>query len=265
MNITEIIVSVITVGGVGFLISIFLSFFSNKFKVEVDEKQVKVLEALPGNNCGGCGYAGCEALSKAIVSGVASVNACPVGGAKVADEISQIMGVDAGNTVKNIAYVKCAGTCDLAKEKYEYHGVSDCKMASIAPGKGSKACEYGCLGLGSCVKVCEYSAISIVDGIALIDPDKCISCGKCVRECPKNLIELIPYDSKYAVKCSSKDKGPDVMKVCNTGCIGCGLCARNCPEGAVTIKDFVAHINQEKCTGCGTCVEKCPKKIIIKR
>lgn len=262
MNISEIVIAILTVGGVGFLISIFLSFFSNKFKVEVDEKQVEVLEALPGNNCGGCGFAGCEALSKAIVSFEAEVNACPVGGAKVAAKISEIMGVDAGDAVKKVAYVKCSGTCDVAKNKYEYYGVKDCKMAVLAPGKGDKACEYGCLGYGSCVKVCEYGAISIVDGIAKIDPEKCVSCGKCTKECPKNLIEIIPDDSKYVVSCSSKDKGPDVIKVCSTGCIGCGLCARNCPVGAVTIKDFVAYIDQEKCTACGTCVEKCPKKII---
>ena len=36
-----------------------------------------IVDALPGNNCGGCGYAGCSGLATAIVAGEAEVNACP--------------------------------------------------------------------------------------------------------------------------------------------------------------------------------------------
>lgn len=62
----------------------------------VDEKEVAVRECLPGNNCGGCGFAGCDALAKAIAAGEAPVGACPVGGQPVADKIASIMGVEAG-------------------------------------------------------------------------------------------------------------------------------------------------------------------------
>ena len=99
--------------------------------------------------------------------------------------------------------------------------------------------------------------------IAHVDKEKCVACGKCVEACPKHLIELIPYDTKHVVKCSSKDKGKDVMKACSVGCIGCHLCEKNCPSDAVHVVDNVAYIDQEKCTGCGICAEKCPKKIIL--
>ena len=65
-----------------------------KFAVEVDQKEIDVREQLPGNNCGGCGYAGCDALAKAIAAGEAAVGACPVGGDAVAAKIAEIMGAE---------------------------------------------------------------------------------------------------------------------------------------------------------------------------
>ena len=96
MNTFGIIIAVATVGGVGLIISIFLTVFGNIFKVEVDEKEQAVLEALPGNNCGGCGYPGCSGLAEAIAKGNAPVNGCPVGGRDVAERVAAIMGQDAG-------------------------------------------------------------------------------------------------------------------------------------------------------------------------
>lgn len=100
--------------------------------------------------------------------------------------------------------------------------------------------------------------------MAAVDKEKCKACGKCIEVCPKKLISLIPYDAKFAVACSSTDKGPVTMKACETGCIGCGICVKNCPVQAVTVSKFNAAIDQEKCTGCGVCEQKCPKKAIIK-
>ena len=131
-----------------------------------------------------------------------------------------------------------------------------------APGAGPKACTFGCTGFGSCVKACDFDAIHIVDGIALVDKEKCVACGKCVATCPKALIELIPYDAKYAVQYSSKEFGKDVKAVCQEGCIGCKMCTRVCEYGAITVENNNAHIDQGKCTGCGKCAEKCPAKII---
>lgn len=262
-NVYGIVLAVAIVGGVGLLISVFLSVSANKFSVEVNEKEEAVLAALPGNNCGGCGYPGCAGCAKAIAEGSAPVSACPVGGAPVAAQISEIMGVEAGEFVKKVAFIKCSGSCEVASEDYKYTGNMDCRMASMAPGKGSKSCDYGCLGLGSCMSVCDKGAISIVSGIAVVDPEKCVGCGQCVNMCPKHLIEIVPYDAVSKVACSSRDKGPAVMKVCKTGCVGCGLCAKNCEADAITVNDNIASIDYDKCTGCGICKEKCPKKVIV--
>ena len=76
----------------------FLGIAGKKFAVEVDEREEAILEALPGNNCGGCGYAGCSGLAAAIVKGEAEVGGCPVGGAPVAAKIGAIMGQEAGES-----------------------------------------------------------------------------------------------------------------------------------------------------------------------
>lgn len=262
MSVTGIIIAVSAVGGVGLFIGVFLSVAGNYFKVETDPKVDEIIDALPGNNCGGCGFAGCSALAEAIASGKAPVSGCPVGGDPVAADIAAIMGVEADASEKMVAHVRCQGTCEQTFNNYNYEGVKDCRMASFVPAGGPKSCDFGCMGFGTCKEVCEFGAVNIIDGIAVIDKDKCKACGKCVQACPKHLIELIPYKAKYVVECMNKDKGPLVMKVCKTGCIGCGLCAKECPKEAITVENSLAHIDQEKCVGCGLCAGKCPKKAI---
>ena len=264
MDMNSILIAAGVIAAVGIIVGIGLGLFGAKFKVEVDEKEAAVREELPGNNCGGCGFAGCSGLAAAIAKGEAEVNACPVGGAPVAAKIGEIMGLDAGDAVRMTAFVKCAGTCEQAKQDYEYHGVQDCSMMAFVPNGGAKTCNHGCLGFGECVKACPFDAIHIKDGIAVVDKENCKACGKCIKACPKDLIELIPYNAKYAVQCNSKDFGKTVMQACKVGCIGCKMCERVCEAGAVTVENNIAHIDQTKCTGCGACAEKCPKKIITK-
>ena len=262
MSITGIIIATVIVGGVGVFIGLFLGAAGEKFKVETDEREEAVRELLPGNNCGGCGYAGCDAMAAAIVAGEAPVNGCPVGGAPVGEKIAAVMGVEAGETKKMTAFVKCAGTCGIAPKAYEYSGADDCRFVSMMQNGGDKACAYGCLGYGSCVKACEFDAIHIVDGVAVVDPDACKACGRCAAVCPKNLIEIIPAEGVSKVRCASRDKGKDVMKVCKAGCIGCMKCTKVCEAGAITVEGSLAHIDYDKCTGCGKCKEECPRKII---
>lgn len=263
MSVTGIVIAAILVGGTGLLIGIFLGVAGKKFAVEVDEKEIAVREELPGNNCGGCGYPGCDGLAKAIASGEAPVNACPVGGTPVAEKIGAIMGQEVGASRRMTAFVKCVGSCENTTSNYHYTGVEDCEMVAFVPDGGEKACNYGCLGYGSCVKACQFDAIHIVNGIAVVDKEACKACGKCVSKCPKHLVELVPYDQKHLVACSSKDKGKIVMNACKVGCIGCKKCEKECPAGAITVIDNVANIDYEKCTNCGKCKECCPRSALM--
>lgn len=259
-----IITATAAVGIIGLLMGLLLIMVDKKFKVEVDEKELAVREFLPGNNCGACGFAGCDAMAAAIAHGEAPANGCPVGGAAVAEKIAHIMGVENEETERMVAFVKCSGDCSKVTRRANYVGIRDCAAAS-ASGLSAWACDYGCLGFGSCAAVCPFDAITVIDGIAKVDREKCRACGKCIAVCPKHLIEMIPDKAVYAVGCSNRDRGPAVKKVCTAGCLGCKLCERQCEAGAITVENNVARIDYETCTGCGACVEKCPAGGIRKR
>ena len=203
-------------------------------------------------------------MAKAIASGEAKVNQCPVGGQPVAAKIAVIMGVDdVGASEKKVAFVKCKGNCNYTKKLYTYSGLYDCNGAMVVPGAGGKSCEYGCMGYGSCVKACEFDSIHIVDGIALVDKEKCVACGKCVTACPKKLIDMVPYKAKTLVQCNSQDKGKTVKDKCSVGCIGCTMCVKQCQDDAIHMVGNVALVDYSKCIECGRCAMKCPTKVII--
>jgi len=258
----SLITTVIAFGVIGLVVGIVLSIAAKVFEVKTDPKIDEVLGNLPGANCGGCGYAGCGACAEAIVKGEASVNACPSLSEEALGVIASIMGAQATKSKKMIACVMCSGNFDNAPKKYEFDGTKSCYEIN-ALNNGDKLCAFSCLGYGDCVEACKFSAISINNGIAEIDKEKCASCGMCVSTCPRHIIKMIPFDAKVTVKCSSKDKGAVMKARCSVGCIGCGICAKNCPVEAISVNDNVASIDYDKCIGCGMCAEKCPKKIIV--
>ncbi|MEE1049150.1 MAG: RnfABCDGE type electron transport complex subunit B [Clostridia bacterium] len=255
--------AVIIIGGMGIVFGALLGIASKVFAVKTDERVPLITDVLPGANCGGCGFAGCNAYAVALCEGTAKPNMCPVGGDTAASKISEILGVSAEKTEKMVARVMCCGNNDNAVSKFEFDGVADChSVAKI--GGGDKMCSFGCLGFGSCVKACSFDGISIQNGIAVIDDSKCYGCGSCVAECPRDIIKLVPASLKYIVSCKSLEKGKITRKDCSVGCIGCGICAKNCPKEAIEIIDNLAVIDYEKCVGCGICATKCPQNTINK-
>ena len=174
----------LVMGGLGVIFGALLAFASEKFYVAVDERQSKIREILPGANCGGCGYPGCDGYAEACVSGAAQPNKCAAGGPDVAAKIAEILGVTAEAAEPMVAFVKCHGTYDKTVKDCVYMGFDDCRSAAVVPGKGPASCTYGCLGFGTCVKVCQFDAIHVKDGVAVVDREKCVGCGVCVTKCP---------------------------------------------------------------------------------
>ena len=267
-----VIISAAVVAAVGIVVGIGLGLFGEKFKVEETSTTLHFplctlnSSVLPDDAVGPRqdrqkkAYA--HQMAAAIVSGEAAVNGCPVGGEGCAKAIGDIMGVAAEAADKKVAYVRCKGTCDAAKVQYNYQGIKDCRMAGSVPGAGDKACSYGCMGYGSCVSACDFDAIHVVNGVAVVDKEKCKACGKCIAACPQNLITMVSYNQKTFVQCRNKDRGPAVKKVCDNGCIGCTLCTKQCKFDAIHMEGNVPVIDETKCKNCGLCAAVCPAKVI---
>lgn len=265
MDWTLTIRSVIGLAGLGFILGIVLLVAYLKLSVKVDEREQAVRAALPGVNCGACGYPGCDGYAAAIVAGKAPVNRCAPGGPQVAARLGQIMGQEGASLVPQVAVLICRGGKTEAGQRFQYRGATDCRQAALLLG-GPKACVYGCVGLGHCVQVCPFKAIVMGEnGLPVIDTRKCTGCGKCVQECPKSVLRLIPRSKLVYLACASLDKGKAVKDVCKVGCIGCGLCIKNCPTNALRLEANLPVMDFDKCIDCGICVHKCPTKSFVDR
>ncbi|MDE6401785.1 MAG: RnfABCDGE type electron transport complex subunit B, partial [Clostridiales bacterium] len=217
---------------------------------------------LSGANCGGCGYAGCSQFAEALFKGEADISRCNPTPPENKKNIAKILGMSEIQSEATVAVVHCAGG-NRALDKYEYQGFGDCKSAQLLAG-GSKACEYGCMGLCSCVSACQNNAVAICKdtGASKVDRENCTSCGRCVSACPKKIVGRIPKSAKVYIACSNTTKGKEVTAVCKVGCIACGKCERLCPTGAIRLNNNLAAIDYSKCIGCMKCAEGCPRKCI---
>ncbi|MCL2637430.1 MAG: RnfABCDGE type electron transport complex subunit B [Oscillospiraceae bacterium] len=236
-----------------------LTFASRALYVETDETVDKILNCLPGINCGACGLSSCEAYAEAVKKGENAPNMCKPGGLETAQGIGEVLGIEVLPQERETAFVHCAGV--TTEHKYIYVGTESCVAAGrYYNGKGN--CSKGCLGLGDCASVCAYDAISFQNNAAIIDPGKCWACGMCVPVCPNNLISLRKHSERVKVICSSPSTLKETRENCSHGCLGCGACVKKCLRDAIKIENNCAVIDYEICKSCGVCAVICPPKCI---
>jgi Na+-translocating ferredoxin:NAD+ oxidoreductase RNF subunit RnfB len=257
-------VAVISMIVLGVLFGVGLVAAAHKFSTDEDPKVKLVLEALPGINCGACGYKGCHPYAEAVVAGE-EVDLCVPGGTDAAQALADIMGVELDATGPRFrAVVTCQGGTSRCGDRFQYVGEADCRAANITAG-GPKACQYGCLGFGTCAEACPFGAIRMnEERLPVIDPDKCTACGICVRTCPRSLCVLIPMDAPVYLACASHGRAKAVKDICEVGCIGCSLCARKDPNEAIEMVDNLPVLDFEKSGGqFHVAAEVCPQNCFV--
>lgn len=265
MDIEQILMALVWVGGIGAAFGAILAYAAKVFAIAVDPKVEKIAGILPQANCGACGYPGCSGYANALVSSGAEINLCSPGGKAVVDQISVILGVEAKSSVAMVAYCACNGTKDNAKNRFEYYGPKSCSSAVFVSG-GHKSCDYGCLGFGDCVEACLFGAMGMGEnGLPFVDDTKCVGCGACVKACPKGVMKMMPKDAKVYLACNSKAKGKEVTDACVVGCIGCKICSlpKTTPSGAIKMNGDLPVVNydiEDTLTGAKY---KCPKGCFI--
>lgn len=219
--------ALLAIGGLGLVAGVGLAVASRVFYVYIDPKIIAVEEALPGANCGGCGYPGCSGAASAIVRGVAEPNICVAGGASVHKAVAEIMGVEIKEKEPEIAQPGCTYGVENADLKYLYDGFHDCRAAVLLDG-GSKVCPIGCLGLGTCVRACPFGALSMgPDNLPVVNRDLCTGCGTCERVCPKHIITLTSNSRRILNEYTTEQ--------CSAPC------QRACPAG-IDIPTYIRHI-----------------------
>jgi RnfABCDGE-type electron transport complex B subunit len=260
---STIIISVAAMGGLGIFFAAFLAIADRKLRVEEDPLVEAIACALPGANCGGCGYAGCRQLAEMIASRRAPISACPPGGQSSIDAIAKLLGVEAVKREPIVAVVLCRGGNAEAKRNADYRGERTCMAADLT--NGAKACIYGCHGYGDCVRACQFDAMDMSpNGLPVVFRDRCVGCGACARACPRDLIEMHPVERELFVYCKSRDKGPVAKKACSAACIACGICVKACEvPGGIVLKDNLAEINYDTCPQNDVPTKKCPTRCIL--
>lgn len=259
--------SVVTLLCIGIVASAMLVMAARVFYVAEDPAVEAINEALPGANCGGCGYAGCSGYAEAVVHNPSvPANLCVVGGADTTAIVGKLSGKAALASAPQISFRRCAKHEGVMKKRFSYSGVFSCAAAHNMDG-GPDMCTYSCLGLGDCVRACPFDAIIIKDNMATIIEDRCVGCAKCIGVCPRKVLQLTPVSHRVAIYCSTHNKGKIAMQACSVGCINCNACVRKCPAKAITSDTGRIEINHESCMAYGpdcneVCADVCPRKIL---
>lgn len=256
--------AVLILGGVGLLFGVFIAVANKRLWVWEDPRIDIVSQMLPNANCGACGLPGCRAFAEQAVAGKVTAAQCTVSSDTSRGQIAAFLGVDAGEAVKNVARLLCAGGSDVAGYQAEYRGLPTCAAAAAVAG-GGKGCAWGCLGLADCERVCDFDAIHMSEfGLPFVDIDKCTACGDCVEACPKGLFELRPVNAGLLVQCKNLVGGDVALEQCKVACTACGKCVQDAAEGLISIASGVAVLNYDEIALADPrATERCPTGAIV--
>jgi RnfABCDGE-type electron transport complex B subunit len=264
IELSHILITIGFMSALGLMLSGILAVANRKLWVHEDPRIDEVEELLPSTNCGACGTAGCRPFAEALIRGELQPAQCTVNSRDAAEEIADYLGVDAGDAVKRVARLACAGGTHVARNKAHYDGLNSCRAAAVVSG-GPKSCAWGCIGLSDCADVCDQQAIHMNRvGLPVVDPEKCTACNDCVEICPKGLFSLQPVTHQLWVACRNLLHGDEAETDCEVACTACEKCAVDAPDGLIRIQNNLAVIDYSRNhLASPVAMERCPTGAIV--
>jgi RnfABCDGE-type electron transport complex B subunit len=264
IDLNSLYISMAFMAGLGMLLSGALAIANRYLWVYEDPRIDGIEDLLPKSNCGACGTAGCRPFAEALIKGDLSPANCTVCSAEDIGHIADFLGVDAGDVVKRVARLACAGGNHVARQRAHYAGLDSCRAAAIVAG-GPKSCTWGCLGLADCVDVCDQDAIRLDQhGLPLVDEDKCTACEDCVDICPKGLFSIQPVTHQLWVACKNLEFGDAAEADCEVACTACEKCSKDAPEGLIQIQNNLAQVDySQNALATASIIERCPTGAIV--
>ena len=149
----------------GFSLGGLLGMAAKKLKVESNPIVEKIIEALPGTNCGQCGFPGCGQAAEALAEGNAKVSMCPPGGRNVASELAEMLNLS-----------------------FDPSSMAEDEGPIVALVK-----EATCIGCTRCYKVCPTDAIiGAPKQIHAVIKRACTGCKACIDVCPTECLVIEP-------------------------------------------------------------------------
>ena len=264
IGLSPFLIAVAFMSFLGLMLSGILALANRKLWVYEDPRIDEIEELLPSTNCGACGTAGCRPFAEALIKGELKPAQCTVSSRDATQEIADYLGVDAGDVVKRVARLACAGGAHVARNQAHYDGLASCRAAAVISG-GPKGCAWGCIGLSDCAEVCDQAAIHMNPvGLPVVDPEKCTACNDCVEICPKGLFSLQPVTHQLWVACKNLLHGDEAEADCEVTCTACGKCAADAPDGLIEIQQNLAIIDyQNNHLASPAAIERCPTGAIV--
>ena len=246
IDLISISVTVLFMLGLGVILSVVLAIANKRLWVYEDPRIDEVEDLLPKTNCGACGSAGCRPFAELLIAGEISPANCTVSSAENIEEIAEYLGVEAGDVVKRVARLACAGGSHVARLRAHYDGLDSCRAAALIGG-GPKSCVWGCIGLGDCEDVCDHNAIKLnKHGLPIVNNDKCTACEDCVDICPKNLFSIQPVTNQLWIACKNQLKDDEAEAVCEVACTGCEKCSVDAAPGLIQISNNLAQVDYSR-------------------
>ncbi len=260
-----ILFSFLTISGLGGLFGLLLALAHSAFRVKKNELIDLIEGALPGLNCGICGYAGCSSYAEYIGLDKGEITLCLPGGEELTDKLGELTGnLYVPRAERMVTQVHCRGGRKTSRYDFAYSGLEDCHAAHTLYG-GDKTCKKGCIALGSCIRVCPVDAIAYdTEGLVWVNRDTCVGCGKCMEVCPTGVMRLIPRSADVVVACNSHDEAREKRRYCTVSCIACGICEKQSPDGGYAVEDGLSTIRYGASGDRERGMRGCPTSCIIK-